>query len=172
MVYVSVPWAAAIAALLVLAGIGKLLNPVQLAQALRELLGVQSVSPLLIRCFAVAECAFGVAVTLASASVPTRTAVGILGLCFLVAGAVGRLRATSEPCGCFGSRGKRSLGLWQVYIGVTFLFWAVLPMIHSRTAGYEVLLSTLIIMVAMRCLQGRRFLTLYFNMASRYGSRN
>lgn len=110
-------------AFLVTAGMTKLVSPDQLRLALADVLGDLSrwVTKSGIKGFAVAELIVGASLSVPVARPAGAWAVGALGVCFAMAGLVGRLRRSTTACGCFGRSADRPLGLANVLVGVAFL---------------------------------------------------
>ncbi|GAA0915214.1 MauE/DoxX family redox-associated membrane protein [Virgisporangium aurantiacum] len=108
----------AVAAVLLHAGLSKLAVPVPLHRALVE---VRAPAPLAtvpaVRGYAVVECLAGVALLFG----PTRAAGGavvvLVGLAVAALGALGAARGSISPCGCFGIRDGRPLGVANVVAG-------------------------------------------------------
>ncbi|MET7401639.1 MauE/DoxX family redox-associated membrane protein [Dactylosporangium sp. NPDC005572] len=110
-----------VAASLVHAGLSKLAVPGPLRQALAELrVPAPLTTVAAVRAYAVAECLAGLALL----ADPTRAAGGVLvagvGLAVAALGVLGIIRGSVTPCGCFGNRDSRPLGLTNVAIGLGF----------------------------------------------------
>jgi Methylamine utilisation protein MauE len=116
------------AALLLNAGLHKVVVPGRLREALRELLGRRSnfVSHSLVRTLAGLEVVSAIALTIAPVRMYGAVAAGVLGLVFAAAGLAGRLRRSTVSCGCLGGSGGRALGMFNVVVGLALAGVAVL----------------------------------------------
>jgi hypothetical protein len=108
------------APVLLVAGLGKLVAPDNLAAALSEVLG-RPFRPAHVRAAASAEVLAAVCLTIPPARVAASLVVGVLGLCFAYAGLAGWRRGSTMACGCVGSKGTRPLGPLNMAIGAAFL---------------------------------------------------
>jgi hypothetical protein len=122
-------------AVLVTAGMTKLVSPDQLRLALADVLGDLGrwVTKSRLKVFAVIEMIAGVSLSVPVIQLPGAWAVGVLGVCFAIAGVLGLLRRSTTACGCFGRSAGRPLGLVNVLVGAAFL--AVLVVNHAATAS-------------------------------------
>jgi hypothetical protein len=122
-------------AVLVTAGMTKLVSPDQLRLALADVLGDLGrwVTKSRLKVFAVIEMIAGVSLSVPVIQLPGAWAVGVLGVCFAIAGVLGLLRRSTTACGCFGRSAGRPLGLVNVLVGAAFL--AVLVVNHVATAS-------------------------------------
>jgi len=118
---------AVVSALLINAGVAKLVAPAPLLRAVAELVSVprRGAGELLVRWLGAAELAVAIALLVRPARWPAGVAAALLGLCFAGAGLLGVLRGSSVPCGCFGGAGRQPLGWANVGLGV--LLAAVCP---------------------------------------------
>jgi hypothetical protein len=107
-------------ALLINAGIAKLVAPARLLRAVAELAGVpgRDAGELLARGLGAAELAVAIALLVRPARLPAGVAVALLGLSFAGVGLLGVRRGSSVPCGCFGGAGRQPLGWANVGLGV------------------------------------------------------
>jgi hypothetical protein len=122
-------------AVLVTAGMTKLVSPDQLRLALADVLGDLGrwVTKSRLKVFAVIEMIAGISLSVPVIQLPGAWAVGVLGVCFAIAGVLGLLRRSTTACGCFGRSAGRPLGLVNVLVGAAFL--AVLVVNHAATAS-------------------------------------
>jgi hypothetical protein len=116
------------AALLLNAGLHKVVVPGRLREALRELLGRRSnfVGDSHVRALAGLEVVSAVALTIAPVRMFGAVATGVLGLAFAVAGVAGRLRRSTLSCGCLGGSGGHALGMFNIVVGLVLAGVAVL----------------------------------------------
>jgi hypothetical protein len=121
---VSSSWAlavfnAAAAGVLINAGVAKMVLPGPLLRASAELLATPPrIGEVLVRGFGATELGAAVALLFLSARMPAAIAVAALGVCFAMAGVVGALRGSSEPCGCFGGASRQPLGWANAALGI------------------------------------------------------
>lgn len=110
---------AVVSALLINAGVAKLVAPAPLLQAVAELVSVprRGAGELLVRWLGAAELAVAIALLVRPVRSPAGVAAALLGLCFAAAGLLGVLRGASVPCGCFGGAGRQPLGWANVGFG-------------------------------------------------------
>lgn len=118
---------AALATLLLRASAEKIAKPGVTATALREVLP-RARSELIgvARSAAVLEALVALAVAFPSLRLPDQVLVGILGFGFLALGAAGKVRGSSQPCGCFGARSARPFGTSNMVMGLALLAVAAL----------------------------------------------
>jgi hypothetical protein len=156
---------AAITAVLLQAGVGKLTSPLPLAAALTELLGRTTVPASAVRLLATAELALALIVPFAGGTVAAQIAVATLGAGFAAVGVAGRIRGTDLPCGCFGATSGTSFGLTHIASGAALAGWVLLarayplPGEHRTTA----LLLGLNLVVAGLCIRNRKYIPMFFN---------
>lgn len=107
------------AALLINAGVAKLIAPASLLRAVAEVarLSARPGGELLVRELGAAELAVVVALLVPQARWPAAAAATLLGLCFAAAGAAGLRRGSSVPCGCFGGASGQPLGWANIGLG-------------------------------------------------------
>lgn len=123
--------AAVAAAVLVNAGVAKLVSPGQLRHAAAEVspLGARHVGTRLVRGFGAAELMSGVLLLIAPVRLPAAVATTVLGACFAALGALGLGRGSSVPCGCFGATSARPLGWTNIWLGAGLaLAWPVIAL--------------------------------------------
>ncbi|MEH1169828.1 MauE/DoxX family redox-associated membrane protein [Micromonospora sp. CPCC 205539] len=109
----------AIAAVLVSAGLGKLAAPGASREAIAALLRLpEPAAQRAVRLLAVVETLTGVALLVPDLRTAGAVLAGVLGLAFAGAGLLGRARGLATPCGCFGQRDSRPLGLRSVLVGL------------------------------------------------------
>src|SRR5687768_4401948 len=101
-----------VAAILLHAGLSKLAVPSPLHRALVEL---RVPAPLTtvgaVRAYAVVECLAGIALLLGPVRLAGGVLVAVVGLAVTALGLLGTARGSATPCGCFGNRDGRPLGL-------------------------------------------------------------
>jgi len=164
--------AAAAAAVLVNAGVAKLVSPGQLRGAAAEVspLGGRLLTAALVRGLGMAEIVAGMGLLISQVRLPAAIAVSALGACFSALGALGLARGSSLPCGCFGAVGARPLGWTNVWLGAALvLAWPVIVLAGPVPAlGYSqaaVLLAS--IAVVLLCLWLNRSLIAALRRAPR-----
>jgi hypothetical protein len=111
-----------VAAVLLQAGLAKLVAPQPLRRALAELLGGKvrlGVAP--VRGLAAVEVATGAALLVPAAAPAGRAVAALLGAGFVAAGVLGLRRGSAEPCGCFGGGARHPLGATNVAVGLAVL---------------------------------------------------
>ncbi|MEV4756498.1 MauE/DoxX family redox-associated membrane protein [Micromonospora sp. NPDC049559] len=125
------------AAVLLLAGLAKLVSPEHLRRALVEL-GARSALGTggAVRAVALAECAAAGVLAVRPAWWLGSVLVGALGLSFALLGLVGAVRGSQEPCGCFGRPAGRPLGRVSVLTGFGLLA-TVAVNVWSGATPYE-----------------------------------
>lgn len=155
---------AAISAMLLRAGVGKLTVPAPLGAALAELAGRQAVSTSLVRGLAVVELALALLVPFAGRVPVVPAAVAALGVAFALVGVIGQVRGTRRPCGCFGTTSGDSFGRMNVLAGLALVGWAGLAFAHPL-GDYRVaaLLLSLNAVVGGLCWRNRKYIPLFFN---------
>lgn len=115
-------------ALLINAGVTKLVAPGPLERAVTEVLAVPrgAIGKPAVRGLGVVEVIVAVALLILSARLAAAIACSLLGCCFVSVGIVGVLRRSSVPCGCFGGASKQPLGWANVGLGaVLAVIWPV-----------------------------------------------
>lgn len=106
------------AAILINAGVTKMVAPAPLLRASAEVLAASRwLGSSLVRGFGGIELAVAVALLIQPARRPAAIATTILGVCFATAGLVGIRRGSSVACGCFGGRSRQPLGWANVALG-------------------------------------------------------
>ncbi|MEV8516508.1 MauE/DoxX family redox-associated membrane protein [Dactylosporangium sp. NPDC051484] len=113
---------ALLSTVLVRAAAEKLANPSVTAAALREALpqfGLDGSG--VVRGAAAIELVAALALAVPVLRRPDAVLVGLLGLVFAVLGAVGQLRGSRQPCGCFGASSARPLGWSNLALGAGFV---------------------------------------------------
>jgi hypothetical protein len=130
--------AAAAASLLLNAGLAKLASPGQLRRAVAELLPVagRRLGGALVRGLGAAEILVGTGLLIAPARLPAAVAATGLGACFIALGALGQVRGSSVPCGCFAAAGQHPLGWTNIGLGAALaLTWPVMAQAGPVPAG-------------------------------------
>lgn len=138
------------AALLISAGVSKLVKPDPFREALEEVVrgAGRLVSRPSVRLIAVLEIVGALALTSASLRVLAAFAVGCLGFCFVALGLAGSIRGSRLPCGCFGAaNGSRPLGLVNVASGAFFML--LLPANLLQNTAVETIPSLYVIAIAI-----------------------
>ncbi|MFF4878074.1 MauE/DoxX family redox-associated membrane protein [Micromonospora sp. NPDC000668] len=106
-------------AVFVSTGLGKLAAPEASRAAVAALLRLpEPRAQRAVRLLAVVETLTGIALIVPSLRTAGAAVAGVLGLLFAGAGLVGRARGLATPCGCFGQRDSRPLGLRSVLVGL------------------------------------------------------
>ena len=129
---------AALAAILIMAAIGKLISPGELRTATRELFSRRSTQfpeNAHIRAFAIVELAAAALLFAAPTRLSGALLTAVLGLVFAASGAYGMARGASEPCGCLGNPSGKPLGARNVGIGIAMAVAAVAANTVIGTAG-------------------------------------
>ncbi|MGI5245259.1 MauE/DoxX family redox-associated membrane protein [Dactylosporangium sp. CA-139066] len=164
MTVILVVFTAAICAMLLRAGAGKLTVPAPLGAALAELTGRAAVPASLVRVLAVVELALALLVPFAGRSPVVPAGAAALGIAFAAVGVVGRTRRTRKPCGCFGATSGGSFGGTNILAGLALVAWAGLafayPLDDYRAAS---LLLGLIVVIGGLCWSNRKYIPLFFN---------
>jgi uncharacterized membrane protein YphA (DoxX/SURF4 family) len=121
--YFSVIWSSVIAALLINAGIAKMVSPGRFRQALRELVpGVgYRVGVDLPRIVAGVEVVAAVGLLVSVSRPWAAVVVATLGAGFILLGTAGWMRRSAAPCGCFGLDTDKPLGLINVAFGIALI---------------------------------------------------
>jgi hypothetical protein len=121
------------AAVLLVAGIDKLVAPAKLANALRDALPWfrRLITDTTVRGAAAVEVATAVSLNVTALRVPAAIGAGALGLAFAVAGAGGWLHKSTKACGCLGRFGTHPLGPRNLAAGIALIAVAV---IHAQQA--------------------------------------
>jgi hypothetical protein len=134
----------AAAAVLLNAGVAKLVSPAPLGRALREVLPANA--PVLDRLagtrafgrlVGAAEIAAALGLLLAATRVPAAFATALLGGAFAALGTAGLLRRSVKPCGCFGMAGKQRLGASNIVLGLALILLAPLNAVAAAGDAYE-----------------------------------
>lgn len=153
---------ALLAATLLTSGAGKMVSPRGLAAALGELTGSRQPPVVLIRAVAAVEIALAALAAFAQEHPLTFLIAALLGAGFALVGVMGRLWASSLPCGCFGRSGSRSFGGWNVLAGAAVLAWALVPALRETEHDQAVQLLALNVAVVVPVWANRRYLTVFF----------
>ena len=131
---------AVVSALLINAGVAKLVAPGPLGRAATEVLAVprRVIGPPVVRGLGVVEVIVAVALLVLPARLAAAIACSLLGCCFVAVGIVGVLRRSSVPCGCFGGASQQPLGWANIGLGaVLAVVWPVNALAGPVTAhGY------------------------------------
>ncbi len=130
------------AAVLLVAGIDKLVAPANLASALRDALPLlrRLITDTTVRAAAAVEVATAVSFTIPALRVPAAIGAGALGFAFAVAGAGGWLQKSTKACGCLGRFGTHPLGPRNLAVGIVLIAVAVL---HAQQAQLDFFSSTI-----------------------------
>lgn len=158
---------ASAAAVLINAGVTKMVAPAPLLRASAEVLAAPRwLGEPLVRGFGGAELVVAVALLVPPARLSAAIATTMLGVCFATAGLVGVLRGSSVPCGCFGGSSRQPVGWVNVALGAALaVVWPVnLLAGHRPTPGYSaaaVLLASIAATVICLWLN-RRLITRLF----------
>lgn len=131
---------ASVAAILINAGVTKMVAPASLLWASAEVLAApRRLGEPLVRGLGGSELAVAVALLVRPARLPAAIATTILGFCFATAGMVGILRRSSLPCGCFGGSSRQPLGWANVALGAALaVAWPLNLLAGHRAPGYPV----------------------------------
>lgn len=128
-----------LAAVLIYAGLAKIVSPDPLALALREVIpGAHSLlNARSVRLMSVAEVVLGAGVLLPGVSAPSAVGVGLLATAFLLLGLWGRFKGGTTSCGCIGIRSRAPLGATNVAVGAGLLLVAYLapPVVSSAQSA-------------------------------------
>ena len=124
-------------AVLLQSGLYKVAVPAPLRRALAELAPRYSaaIGDSLVRVVAVVEIAVGIALLAPATRVSGAIGAAMLGLIFAGLGVAGRLRRSAAPCGCLGAAGSRSLGLFNVAVGLVLTTYGVFSATVTVTDG-------------------------------------
>lgn len=166
---------ASVAAVLINAGVTKMVSPAPLLRAYAEVLAAPRwLGEPLVRGFGGTELAVAVALLVLPARLPATIATTMLGVYFATAGMVGVLRRSSVPCGCFGGSSRQPLGWVNVALGATLaVVWPVnLLAGHRPTPGYSaaaVLLASITATVLCLWLNRRLITRLLPASRARFG---
>lgn len=151
---------AAAAAILLTAGIGKILAPQHVQAALAEVLpaprGLFTTGRL--RGAAVVEIAVAVSLLTTTTRIAGALGTAGLGLIFALLGAVGLRRGGGTPCGCFGVPGRHPLGWPNVGFGLALAAVGALNLLVSLTgpAGEYAAGAVLLMAACSLCLWWHR----------------
>jgi hypothetical protein len=112
-----------IAAVLLNAGVAKMVAPGALQRALTELVPLPggSQAGVLVRGIAAAELLLAAAFLVPAAHLEAAVALVAFGGLIAAVGLLGLLRRTTAPCGCFGGSTSRPLGLGNVAFGAVMI---------------------------------------------------
>lgn len=141
----------ALSALLLRASAEKLVKPAVTAAALGELFPrVRSDLTGLVRLAAVLEAVSAIAVAVPGLRLPAQLPIGLLGAAFLLLGAAGKLRGSSQPCGCLGAGSSRPLGTTNALMGLALLAVVLLNVEVTRPENAnDLAVSTALVAVIM-----------------------
>ena len=123
-------------ALLINAGVAKLVAPGPLERAVAEVLAAARgiIGKPVVRGLGVVELTVAVALLVRSARPAAAIACSLLGCCFVSVGILGVLRRSGVPCGCFGGASQQPLGWANVGLGALLaLVWPVNALIGPVT---------------------------------------
>jgi hypothetical protein len=126
---------AAAAAVLLNAGVAKIVAPARLELALAEILPTLRgrLTGGRLRGVAVVEIAVAGSLLTTVTQLAGALATTALGLCFAVLGAVGLRRGSSTPCGCLGSSSRHPLGWTNIGVGLALAAVGPLNLLASGT---------------------------------------
>jgi len=135
---------AAAASVLLNAGVAKLVSPVPLGRALREVLPAHrqvldrlARSGAIGRFAGVAEVIAALGLLPATTRMPAAIATAVLGGAFAALGTAGLLRRSVKPCGCFGMASNQRLGATNIVVGLALVLLAPLNAVATAAAGSE-----------------------------------
>jgi hypothetical protein len=133
------------AAVLLQAGLYKFAVPAPLRRALVELAPGYSgaIGDSLVRVVAAVEILVGMALLTPATHMSGVIATAALGVVFAALGVVGRVRRSAAPCGCLGATGSRSLGLFNVAVGLVLTIFGVFSAAATFAAGSDRLVPVL-----------------------------
>lgn len=123
------------AAMLLTAGLGKLVSPDPVRRALTEIVPGTVRTRTVVRGFALAETLAAVSLLVPAVRVPAAAGTSALGVCFVALGLRGRFGRSTEPCGCFGPSSRRPLGWANVGVGLALA--AVYPLNARLAPGMD-----------------------------------
>lgn len=153
---------------LIFASVGKFTSPSALGRALADVLALNNpVRAGWIRAVAAVE-ALAAATLLASSVLAVPIGYMLLAACgaiFVAFGVLGRLRATTAPCGCFGAQGREPLGLSNIAIGSAFLVVSLLGTFRFLTPATAGSAATDLPTILLMAAAGLVALTLLSNRA-------
>lgn len=137
---------AIVVTLLLRAGSAKLVSPQQAASAIGELRAAgQPASLGFVRLVAAFELTTALALAFPWLRTPAHLLVFLFGVVFAGAGAVGVLRGSNRPCGCFGTQTTKPLGAGNVLLGLAFSLSAAaqlsLPAAATAASVYTALVA-------------------------------
>lgn len=130
----------AVAALLVVAGIAKVVDPAPLAANLRSVLPVSLLEP---AWSTIGRVLGGLELAIALAMVIPRTqregALGVvaLGTAIVVWVLLARFRRAAEPCGCFGRASTHPLGWRNIVVAAIFIAVGCATVLAGPSRGYS-----------------------------------
>ncbi len=129
---------ALVAAVLINAGVTKIVAPGHLLRASAEVLAVARwLGGPFVLGLGGTELAVAVALLVRPFRLPAAIVITMLGICFATAGLVGLLRRSSVPCGCFGGTSRLPLGWANIAIGtVLATVWPVNLLARQAMPGY------------------------------------
>jgi hypothetical protein len=133
--------AACVAAVLLQAGLSKLVRPDGLRRALAEL-GLPLATTGTVRAFAVVECVAGAALLTAATRPAGAVLVVVTGTAITGLGLVGAVRHVVEPCGCFGGAHGRPLGLSNAALGAALVTGGAAVFVATPPTGTAAVLAT------------------------------
>jgi methylamine utilization protein MauE len=113
---------ALIAAVLLSAGVAKVLSPGILMRSMAEVFPpFARLGPLPVRVFGSVECAIAISLLAGPARVPAAVAAAAAGVMFAILGSLGWATGSALPCGCFGAGSRRPLGWMNVATGAVLV---------------------------------------------------
>lgn len=158
--------------LLLRAGSAKLVSPRPVAEAIGELRANGRPTPTgLVRLLAVFELATALALGTPWLTTPAHLLVGLLGIVFAGAGAMGVARGSNRPCGCFGTQTAKPLGSGNVLLGLAFLLSAAaqlyVPADATTAAPYTALAAVVLSILWLFVTHRRRARTVLGHIVNR-----
>jgi hypothetical protein len=147
---------ALVAAALLLASFAKVVSPAILGRSLMLLTNRESLSKAaFVRTVGIVEAAVAAGLMLPASRVIASRALGLLGLVFIVAGILGKIRHVKEPCGCFGAISDKPFGWSNVLFGMLFVLACItngVVQLHSMHTYLTAVPVTSGILICTICL--------------------
>lgn len=131
---------ATLAAVLIVAAIGKIISPDELRLAVRELftspgIGSRLITDPLVRSAAVTELFAAGLLYVPATRVAGAYLTAVLGALFATTGVLGIARGALAPCGCLGSSSSKPLGMRNVCVGLAMMVGSVTVNLVFGTTG-------------------------------------
>jgi uncharacterized membrane protein len=145
---------AAAAALLVNAGVAKLVAPGALARALAEAMPRAAGEPtaIAVRIFALAELLVGLALLVPAARRGAAVAVVAMGGLFAAFGMIGIARRSTIPCGCLGGTARHPLGVFNIAFGLALLLIGAIQLVSAWPSRPGTSAAILLAAIGILCL--------------------